>query len=265
MLQSIVDMYNKLTVTKKCVVVVVTAVGFAAAFSGLTQYAMASKIPTWEEVRREETTNPERLKEFIRATYDVVPPTVLAENLNEEFVFRMFQDPLVSYNEYRCLVRTLYYEAGSESVFGKIAVANIVQNRVRRNGESFCGTVGSTKFTGAVVQKKIGPGCHYDCKDNATRQVALVTKKGEILQGDYERLFHCARIAYDALANRLPNVVDNAENYWAPKVLKAWYGKEDPTWARSSKFAILRNEFTDERGMIGGHRFAVPVTTISMN
>jgi hypothetical protein len=212
----------------------------------------ASIPPITEVTPKEDLVDNE---EFIRASYDIEPPEILPSNMYEEFVLRMFQDNMVSYKDYQCYVRAIYYEAGIEDVMGKIAVANVIAHRAKRQGKSICGVVG-TSFIGAVVGEQIGKECHYDCPPGAVRKkVTLLGSKGQPLDDEYKRLWHSARIAYDAMTNRLPDIAPGATHYWNPKILLEWYKIENPSWAK--KLALLKNQYTMNKGMIGNHRFAI--------
>jgi len=60
--------------------------------------------------------------------------------------------PTVTNSEVDCLARTIYYEARSESIAGRIAVAHVVLNRVASGyyGKSICAVV--TQDTGLACQ-----------------------------------------------------------------------------------------------------------------
>lgn len=111
-----------------------------------------------------------------------------------------------------CLTATIYYEAGNESAQGKLAVAQVVLNRVRHPAfpKTVCGVVfqGSERSTGCQFT--------FTCDGSMGRKPA-------------EGSWNAARmIAEAALAGKVEPMVGWATNYhanyvvpyWAPKLAK---------------------------------------------
>lgn len=111
-----------------------------------------------------------------------------------------------------CLTAAIYYEAGNEITQGKLAVAQVILNRVRHPAfpKTVCGVVfqGSERST----------GCQF-----------TFTCDGSISRKPAERSWNAARmVAESALAGKVEPMVGWATNYhanyvvpyWAPKLAK---------------------------------------------
>jgi spore germination cell wall hydrolase CwlJ-like protein len=108
-----------------------------------------------------------------------------------------------------CLAQAIYYEARGESNKGKLAVAEVVMNRVRSGNypDTICGVV----FQGAA--RKTGCQFSFTCDGTLGRPVeALAWRKAE-------------RLARNVVLGRMASQVGSATHYHATYV--------DPYWADS--------------------------------
>ena len=120
-------------------------------------------------------------------------------------------------DQVRCIARNIYFEAGNQPTRGKIAVANVVMNRVAdsRFPKTPCG----------VVNQRTGRTCQFSwvCSPRRIRDANLYAQT--------------LQIARDVYTNVIGDVTNGAKYFHATRVR--------PSWARTSR-ATLR---------IGGHVF----------
>jgi len=125
--------------------------------------------------------------------------------------------------ETECLAKNIYFEAGREPVDGKLAVANVVVNRMKdpRFPKTACGVV----YEGAHDDR---PGCQFswacDGMDKAVKFGSQAWNESK-------------RIAIAVLAGRKQDITNGALFFHNETV--------KPSWATSNRFTVE----------IGGHRF----------
>jgi spore germination cell wall hydrolase CwlJ-like protein len=111
----------------------------------------------------------------------------------------------VATNELTCLAQNIYYEAGSEPIEGKIAVANVTLNR--KNGKNYPNTVCG------VVYARNATACAFSwtCDDKEDTPVT-----------SSERYRESLKIAQLALKGLLQDITDGADHFHADFVKPAW-------------------------------------------
>lgn len=152
-------------------------------------------------------------RSMARTTRLVVSSTVVAIGL------LLLSNPtsaadLLSEKDYNCLVEAIYYEAGSEELAGKIAVANVVLNRVKADDfpKTICGVVhekGRGKRNGTI--RPMQCAFHYHCQRKSYRTIP-----------NKERLVEVHLAAYLALNGILPRHHENALYFYSGSVKPYW-------------------------------------------
>jgi spore germination cell wall hydrolase CwlJ-like protein len=131
-------------------------------------------------------------------------------------------DPLkVSLNEYECMIEAIHFEAKGESTHGKVAVANVILNRVdsRRFPDTICEVVYQPKQFS------------YLNKGRPT-----LTLNGRI---EKESFAETAAVALKAVNRSLRDITDGSDHYYA-------HHKVEPFW----------KDHADSLLKIGNHTFA---------
>jgi spore germination cell wall hydrolase CwlJ-like protein len=112
--------------------------------------------------------------------------------------------------EIRCLAQNIYYEAGSEPVDGKVAVAEVTMNRVRSG--SFPATVCG------VVNQKVGNSCQFSWVCKPKKPITMKSEWNQSLS-----------IAQNILIKRKKySTIPGAKFFHADYV--------DPSWADTKEF-----------------------------
>jgi len=125
----------------------------------------------------------------------------------------------------RCLTQAIYYEAATEPLAGRRAVAQVVLNRLRHPAypKSVCGVV----YQGA----ELNTGCQFS-----------FTCDGSLLRAPMARPWHEAeQIAREALAGHVEAEVGTATHYHADYVLPRWAFEMDKI-ARLGRHLFYRFE-----------------------
>jgi len=111
----------------------------------------------------------------------------------------------VSLNDYVCMVEAIHFEAKGENYEGKVAVANVIKNRVAHSG--FPGDV-----CGVVTQRR-----QFSYRDDGKPTLVLKNKIEE------ESFKESARIALLAVNDSLADNTGGADHYYA-------HNKVEPYW-----------------------------------
>lgn len=108
--------------------------------------------------------------------------------------------------EWRCLTEALYFEARGEPVFGQVAVAEVIMNRVAsdRFPSTLCGVINQ------------GTGKRYQCQFSYTCD-GLAERISE--PAAYARMGKVARLVMDGAA---PSLTDGATHYHTNAVRPKW-------------------------------------------
>ncbi len=111
----------------------------------------------------------------------------------------------VATTDLSCLANNIFYEAGSESVEGKIAVANVTMNRVKTNNypNSVCGVVYARNETTCAFS--------WTCDD---KEDDVPKKSANYMES--------LKIANLALKGLLKDITDGADHFHADYVKPAW-------------------------------------------
>jgi spore germination cell wall hydrolase CwlJ-like protein len=104
----------------------------------------------------------------------------------------------------KCLAENTYYEAGNQSVKGKIAVNNVVMNRVNNNfADTPCG----------VIKQKLRGNCQFSWVCQGKKPISNIDTYAESY-----------KVAENVYLNNLNDVTEGAVFYHADYV--------DPAWSR---------------------------------
>jgi spore germination cell wall hydrolase CwlJ-like protein len=73
---------------------------------------------------------------------------------------------LLSEEDYNCLVEAVYYEASTEELIGKIAVANVILNRVKADNfpKTICGVVHDKQVKRRGSVRPVQCAFQYHCQ-----------------------------------------------------------------------------------------------------
>lgn len=163
-----------------------------------------------EEVRAAVAAGP-RVKPARRTADRVGAQSPLAGLI--DFDFTELEVARVNADERRCLAEAIYYEAGSESRIGRLAVADVVLNRVAHPAypKTVCGVVyeGSTRRTGCQFT--------FTCDGSLRRAV------------NKRRFAEAEELAGAILAGLRAPVSRNATHYHADYVSPYWAATLTPT------------------------------------
>lgn len=129
----------------------------------------------------------------------------------------------VTLNEYACMIKAIHFEAKGESELGKIAVANVILNRVEssRFPSSICGVIeqGPEYSNGIPKRHK----CQFSWYCDGRSDDIMITNEIE-----RESFAETALIAFNAVNGNLSDVTNGSDHYYAhDKVTPYWksYGK----------------------------------------
>lgn len=131
-------------------------------------------------------------------------------------------DPLkVSLNEYKCMVEAIHFEAKGETIEGKVAVANVILNRVdsKRFPNSICEVIHQPKQFSYLNKGR-----------------PKLTLNGRI---EKESFSDSAKIALKAVNRHLEDISEGSNHYYA-------HNKVEPFW-KNHAYSLLT---------IGNHTFA---------
>jgi len=161
---------------------------------------------------------------------------------------------VVDYKEIYCLAANSYFEARGEPFDGKIAVAQVVINRVKSN--KYPSTVCKVITEGPVKEswktkkytllpfeeRKFYPRrdkCQFSWFCDGKSDVIPLKRKNGKWNKTIERMWRdCVYAALLVYTNKTKDLVGKSTHYYA-------YNKVNPKWASSMK----------EHSKIGGHRF----------
>jgi conjugal transfer mating pair stabilization protein TraG len=135
--------------------------------------------------------------------------------------------PVYTLEERDYLIRTLVFEAGSETDEGKAAVVHVILNRIK-----------SRRWADTIKGVVTAP---WQFEPWMTRR-----KEIKALSSDDPRYQDAARIADSVLAGAVPDPTDGATHFLNPEIVRKRRGGSLPAWARG------------EGQSIGNHTFYAP-------
>jgi len=138
--------------------------------------------------------------------------------------------PEVDVDQLHCLATNIYHEARGESYQGKVAVANVVMNRIHsaRFPGTFCEVVHQAKYSSWWMEAKgkLVP-IKYQCQfswfcDGKSDALYLTDKKGRVIQANLDAWEESTYIASLALHGNLKDITHGATHYHANYVNPSW-------------------------------------------
>ena len=115
-----------------------------------------------------------------------------------------------------CLAKNIYFEAGNQPLAGKVAVAQVVLNRMEHSayGDTACGVVYQAKWRenwkGNMVP--ISHQCQFSWFCDGKSDEPL----------DTDTFFESYLIASDVLMGKYPDITEGATHYHADNILPYW-------------------------------------------
>ena len=110
---------------------------------------------------------------------------VMAKNLSEKALYRMTQKGSV-----QCLASAIQYEANTESIKGKKAVAAVIVNRSIEQGKHVCDIIRQPRQFSWYRRGKIGVNVHKDNVEAVKNLIALAANNR------YNHLNHLSHYTY---------------------------------------------------------------------
>lgn len=134
------------------------------------------------------------------------------QKLNEQLAFykKSFKEQKAVFDEIQCLARNIYFEAGTEPISGKIAVAEVTMNRV--NSKHFPKTI-----CGVVYQKA-----------NGVCQFSWVCERSKPVVNNANWQDSMTIAENILISNKKYGIIGNATYFHANYV--------EPSWAQTKKF-----------------------------
>ena len=127
---------------------------------------------------------------------------------------RLHNIPYDLNNDYHCLASNIYWEARNQPLLGKVAVAQVVFNRVDHNRypDSICNVVKQTKFypSGRIDLHSCQFSWYCDGRSD---------EPSETCGFSYEEAFY---LAVDFIEERPLDITEGATHYHATYVLPRW-------------------------------------------
>lgn len=124
-----------------------------------------------------------------------------------------------------CLAQNIYFEAGNQSVAGKIAVANVVMNRVkmREYPNNVCDVIhqGPTRINWKGNELPVKHRCQFSWYCDGKPDVPVDSKTWN----------KSLRIAAGVLSGAIPDITEGSSHYHADFV--------DPDWAENLKLVTV--------------------------
>ena len=154
-------------------------------------------------------TDLEKVKEAVVETRDtaVETNTIVKE-------IKLYNTPYDLNNDYHCLASNIYWEARNQPLLGRLAVAQVTQNRVdnSRYPDTICSVVKQTKFypSGNIDLHS----CQFSWYCDGVSDIPL-----EHELDVYEEAFY---MAVDFLENRPIDVTEGSTHYHNTKVNPSW-------------------------------------------
>lgn len=140
--------------------------------------------------------------------------------------------PEIDVDQMHCLAKNIYFEARGESTQGKVAVANVVLNRVDHYyyPNNICGVVYQAKLSqwwlehhGREVPVKNMCQFSWYC-DGKSDDLQLTDEFGNVIKANMEAWTESIEIAKLALLGQLNDLTHGATHYYNPKLAQ-------PIWA----------------------------------
>lgn len=139
---------------------------------------------------------------------------VMAKNMSEKALYRMTQKGSV-----QCLASAIQYEANTESIKGKKAVASVIVNRSIEQGKHVCDIIRQHKQFSWYRRGKIGVNVHQDNVEVVKKLIAVA------VNNRYNHSNHLSQYTY----------------FYNHKQVK-------PVWAKKMKCEVIGNHtFCKER------------------
>ena len=132
--------------------------------------------------------------------------------------------PIYTLEERDYLIRTVVFEAGSESDEGKAAVVHVILNRIKSN-----------RWADTIKGVVTAP---WQFEPWMTRR-----KEIKALSADDPRYQDAARIADAVLSGDVPDPTEGATHFLNPDIVRKRRGGSLPAWARGEGQSIGRHTF----------------------
>lgn len=154
-----------------------------------------------------------------------VPVAVIAEEPRPAL-------PEIDVEQMHCLAKNIYFEARGESTEGKVAVANVVLNRVDHwhYPETVCGVVYQAKLSQWWLEHNgrevpVRNMCQFSwyC-DGKSDDLQLTDEFGRVIKANMESWTESIEIARLALLGQLTDLTHGATHYYNPNLAQ-------PMWA----------------------------------
>ncbi len=128
------------------------------------------------------------------------------------------------YDEAMCVAANIYHEARGERIEGKIAVANVVMNRVANKSfpNTPCGVVKDAKHrNGKLIKNK----CQFSWYCDGKQDVVDLDKKNYNINGNKKEFNKAMFIAILVMTNIIPDNTGGALFYHANYITPKWSKK----------------------------------------
>lgn len=150
-------------------------------------------------------------------------------NLDQDYVMNLKENDPTMY----CLAQNAFFEARSESLENKIAVVEVVKNRL--DSGNYAGTLCQ------VVHQKVNGICQFSWVCHHLGFIPLKRSNGSVDEPVYRQWYDSVLAAYTVQNHLISNIVPGATNFYAQRTVR-------PDWSRYLKKVAV----------IGGHTFMKP-------
>lgn len=181
----------------------------------------------------DEMGNPDHIGELIEAIH-VIEQADVNDELDREFVMNLNKKNKTVF----CLAQNAFYEARGESLRNKIAVSQVVQNRVDADGypDSHCGVIRQVTVN-KTTNKRV---CQFSWYCDRAKSNSIPVPANARPQ-HYKEWYDSVKAAMLVYTNKVKNVAEGATHFYAQRQVK-------PVWAKQMKVVEV----------IGNHTFVKP-------
>lgn len=177
--------------------------------------------------------------QVIQSTEPSVVPQVkeaIESISNDQELDRNFVLNLQKYDKnLYCLAQNAYYEAGGESLKGKIAVVQVVENRTEspQFPDTPCGVINQR-----IVRKINGKDvttCQFSWICNGKGTIPLRDSRGQIRERVYQQWYDSVKAAIMVTRNQIDDLVHGATHFYA-------HNQVQPRWTSNMrKVSVIGN------------------------